>query len=81
MNASKLLPFFAVLVLVPPYLAAAFLLLAGSLPAAQLSPDADYADYPALAAAPNGDLFAAWVSYDQKGADQVRLRRYTNGRW
>ena len=50
-------------------------------PLLQLSPDADYADHPAMTVASSGDVYVAWVSYDRKGADAVRLRRYTGGRW
>ena len=49
--------------------------------AQQISPDSDYADYPSTTAAPNGDLYTAWVSYDQKGSDLVRLRRRAAGKW
>ncbi|MCP5109824.1 MAG: hypothetical protein GY953_03195, partial [bacterium] len=46
-----------------------------------LSPDSDYADFPSLAVTPSGEAYVAWVSYDQRGADTVRLRRFSNGRW
>ncbi len=47
----------------------------------QLSAETDYADYPSMIPAPNGDVFVAWVSYDQKGADEVRMRRRHSGTW
>jgi hypothetical protein len=47
----------------------------------QMSPDEDYADAPSLLVLPNGDAWYAWVGYDQKGADEIRLRHYAKGRW
>jgi hypothetical protein len=37
-------------------------------------------DYPSLAAAPDGSLWAAWLSFDGK-RDDVAIRRFQGGKW
>jgi len=37
-------------------------------------------DWPAVAAAPDGSVWAAWLSY-QDGRDDLAIRRYRNGKW
>ncbi len=49
--------------------------------AERLSAPEDYADYPAAAVAPNGDLWLAFLSYDQHGSDVVKVRRRTADGW
>lgn len=54
---------------------------AAAAPAERLSSPEDYADYPAAAVAPNGDLWLAFLSYDQRGSDVVKVRRRTSAGW
>ncbi len=37
-------------------------------------------DSPTLAVAPNGDLWAAWLSFDGQ-RDDIAIRRYSQGKW
>ncbi len=50
-------------------------------PAERLSSREDYADYPAAAVAPNGDLWLVFLSYDEQGSDTVKVRRRTAAGW
>ena len=49
--------------------------------AEQISEPTDYADHVSAAVAPNGDLYASWISYDGQGADVIKLRRKTSAGW
>ena len=55
--------------------------IAATAPAERLSSPEDYADYPAAAVAANGDLWLAFLSYDQHGSDVVKVRRRTAAGW
>ncbi|MBI3469764.1 MAG: hypothetical protein HY013_00225, partial [Candidatus Solibacter usitatus] len=37
-------------------------------------------DWPAVAASPDGSVWAAWLSFDN-GRDDLAIRRYQNGKW
>lgn len=49
--------------------------------AERLSSPEDYADYPTATVAANGDLWLAFLSYDQQGGDVVKVRRKTADGW
>ncbi len=63
------------------FLALLALSAAPALLAERLSAPEDYADYPTAAVAPNGDLWVAFLSYDQHGSDVVKVRRRTGSDW
>ena len=47
----------------------------------EISSPNQHADWPSAAVAPNGDLWVAWSSYDNSGADAIRLRQRSGGEW
>ncbi len=63
------------------FLALLALSAAPALLAERLSTPEDYADYPTAAVAPNGDLWVAFLSYDQHGSDVVKVRRRIGSEW
>lgn len=48
---------------------------------AEISDVGEHADWPSAAFAPNGDLWVAWTAYDNRGADQIRVRRRVGSEW
>jgi hypothetical protein len=50
------------------------------LSSSRLTTDFNEDDFPSIAEAPDGTAYAVWASFTRNG-DQIRLRRYTNGRW
>ncbi|MGH8247543.1 MAG: hypothetical protein ACREUU_14050 [Gammaproteobacteria bacterium] len=50
------------------------------LPSSKLTADAREEDFPSVAEAADGSVWAVWPSFNGK-LDEIRIRRYQNGRW
>ena len=48
---------------------------------AEVSGLESHADWPSASFTPEGDLWVAWVAYDNRGADSVVARRRSGGEW
>ena len=47
----------------------------------EISKSSEHADWPSAAFGANGDLWVAWVAYDNNGTDEVRVRRRSGTEW
>lgn len=61
--------------------ACAFLASPVSAQITEISDAGEHADWPSAAFAPNGDLWVAWTAYDNRNADQIRVRRRVGTEW
>ena len=61
--------------------ACAFLASPASAQITEISEASEHADWPSAAFAPNGDLWVAWTAYDNRNADQIRVRRRVGTEW
>ena len=61
--------------------ACAFLASPASAQISEISEAGEHADWPSAAFAPNGDLWVAWTAYDNRNADQIRVRRRVGTEW